>query len=48
VKVRGIMVVLSKRGSVGCGRQVNWVTDRLSSNKWPTNHFEGEMACNSG
>jgi hypothetical protein len=39
VKVRGITVVLFKRGSVGRGRQVSWITDRLSSNKWPTDHL---------
>jgi hypothetical protein len=38
-KVRGITVVLFKRGSVGHRRQVSWITDRLSSNKWPTNHL---------
>jgi hypothetical protein len=32
-------VVLSKRVSVGRGRQVSWITDRLSSNKWPTDHL---------
>jgi hypothetical protein len=48
MKVRGITVVLSKQGSVGRGRQVSWIMDRLSSNKWPTVHFEGEMACDGG
>jgi hypothetical protein len=42
------MVVLSKRGSVGRGRQVSWITDRLSSNKWPMDHFEGEMVGDGG
>jgi hypothetical protein len=26
-------------GSVGCERQVIWITDRLSSNKWTTGHL---------
>jgi hypothetical protein len=30
--------------SVGHGRQVNWLTDMSSSNKWPTDHLECEMA----
>jgi hypothetical protein len=42
------MVVLSKWGLVRHGRQVNWITDRLSNNKWPKNHFEGEMAGDDG
>jgi hypothetical protein len=33
------MVVLFKLGSVGRGRQVSWITDRLSSNKWTTGHL---------
>ena len=37
-------VVLSKQVSVGRGRQVTWITDRLSSNKWPTDHIECDMA----
>jgi hypothetical protein len=44
VKVGRIRVVLSKRVSVGCGRQVSWLRDRLSSNKWPMDHLECEMA----
>jgi hypothetical protein len=44
VKVGRVRVVLSKRVSVGRGRQVSWLTDRLSSNKWPTDHLECEMA----
>jgi hypothetical protein len=32
-------VVLFKLGSVGRGRQVSWITDRLSSNKWTTGHL---------
>jgi hypothetical protein len=28
-----------KMGSVGRGRQVSWITDRLSSNKWTTGHL---------
>jgi hypothetical protein len=37
-------VVLSKRIPVGRGRQVNRLTDKLASNKWPTGHLEREMA----
>jgi hypothetical protein len=44
VKIGRVRVVLSKQVSVGRGRQASWLTDRLSSNKWPTNHFECEMA----
>jgi hypothetical protein len=40
-------VVLSKRVSVGRRRQVSWIMDRLSSNKWPTDHFGCEMAGDS-
>jgi hypothetical protein len=40
-------VFLSKRVSVGRGRQVSWIMDRLSSNKCPTNHIECEMAGDS-
>jgi hypothetical protein len=43
VKIGRVRVVLSKRVSVGRGRQVNWLMDRLSSNKWPTDHFDCEM-----
>jgi hypothetical protein len=42
-KVGRIRVVLSKWVSVGCERQVSWLTDRLSSNKWPTDHLECEV-----
>ena len=44
VKERRVRVVLSKRVSVGHGGQVSWLTDRTSSNKWPTDHLEREMA----
>jgi hypothetical protein len=44
VKLGRVKVVLSKRVSVGHGRQVSWLTDRLSSNKWSTDHLECEMA----
>jgi len=27
-------------GSVGCGRQVIWITDGLSNNKWTIGHLE--------
>jgi hypothetical protein len=47
VKERRVRVVLSKRVSVGHGGQVSWLTDRLSSNKWPTDHLECEMAGDS-
>jgi hypothetical protein len=39
-----VRVILSKWVSVGCGRQVSWLTDKLASNKWPTGHLEREMA----
>jgi hypothetical protein len=39
-----VRVILSKRVSVGHGGQVSWLTDKLSSNKWPTGHLESEMA----
>jgi hypothetical protein len=32
-------VVLFKLGLVGRGRQVSWIMDRLSSNKWTTGHL---------
>jgi hypothetical protein len=38
-----VRVVLSKRVSVGCGRQVSWLMDKLANNKWPTGHLECEM-----
>jgi hypothetical protein len=38
-----VRVVLSKRVSVGRRRQVSWLMDKLSSNKWPTGHLEREM-----
>jgi hypothetical protein len=44
VKIGRVMVVLSKRVSVGRERQVSWLTDRLSSDKWPMDHLECEMA----
>jgi hypothetical protein len=44
VKIGRVRVILSKWMSVGRGRQVNWLTDRSSSNKWPTDHLECEMA----
>jgi hypothetical protein len=44
VKVARKMVVLGKWVSVWCGRQVSWLTDRPSSNKWQTDHLECEMA----
>jgi hypothetical protein len=47
VKGRRVRVVLSKWVSVGRGGQVSWLTDRLSSNKWPTDHLECEMAGDS-
>ena len=43
MKVRRITVVLNKQGSVGRRTQINWIMDRLSSNKWPTDHLECEM-----
>jgi hypothetical protein len=33
--------------SIGHGGHVNWLMDRLSSNKWPTDHLECEMAGDS-
>jgi hypothetical protein len=39
VKIGRKRVVLSKWVSVGHGRQVSWLTDRSSSNKWPTDHL---------
>jgi hypothetical protein len=44
VKIGRKRVVLSKWVSVGRGRQVSWLTDRSSSNKWPTDHLVCEMA----
>jgi hypothetical protein len=38
-----VRVFLSERVSVGHGRQVSWLMDKLSSNKWPTGHLECEM-----
>jgi hypothetical protein len=35
----GKTVILFKNGSVGRRRQVSWITDRLSSNKWITGHL---------
>jgi hypothetical protein len=46
VRVGRVRVVLSKRVFVGHGRQVNWLMNRLSSNKWPTDHLECEMVGN--
>jgi hypothetical protein len=39
-----VRVVLRKHKSVGCGRQVNWLTDKLASNKWPVGHLKNDMA----
>jgi hypothetical protein len=47
VKERGVRVVLSIRVSVGCRGKVSLLTDRLSSNKWPTDHLEREMVGDS-
>jgi hypothetical protein len=47
VKERRVRVVLSKRVFIGCGGQVRWLKDRLSSNKWPTDHLECEVAGDS-
>jgi hypothetical protein len=39
-----VKVVLRKWILVGCGRQVNRLTDKLANNKWPTGRLEHEMA----
>ena len=44
VKESRVRIILSKRVSVGRGGQVSWLTDNLSSNKWPMGHLECEMA----
>jgi hypothetical protein len=41
------MVVLSERISVGRGGQVSRLTDKLASNKLPTDCLEHEMAGNN-
>jgi hypothetical protein len=47
MKIGRVRVVLSKRVSVGCERQVSWLTDRISSNKWLTDHLDCDMAGDS-
>ena len=42
-----VRVVLSKRVSVGREGQVSWLTNRLSSNKWLTDHLDCDMAGDS-
>jgi hypothetical protein len=38
-----VRVILNKQVSVGHGGQFSWLTDKLSSNKWPMGHLECEM-----
>jgi hypothetical protein len=39
-----VKAVLSKQILVGRGRQVNRLTNKLASNKWPMGRLEHEMA----
>jgi hypothetical protein len=40
-------VVLSKWIAIGCEGQINKLTDKLASNKWPMGLLEHEMAGNN-